>query len=85
MQCKVNRKVETEYVSVKDAELMTGRSRWSWRRDAYEGKIASVKLGASLLLPLAEIRRLIAENTRPAVVENGRGQTANNGVKGGRE
>jgi hypothetical protein len=59
-------KVEPEYVSVKDAETITGRSRWSWRRDAYEGKIASVKLGTKLLIPMAEIRRVIAENTRPA-------------------
>lgn len=58
-------RVETEYVSVQGAETMTGRSRWSWRRDAYEGKIASVKLGAKLLIPIAEIRRVIAENTRP--------------------
>jgi hypothetical protein len=58
-------KVEPEYVSVQSAEIMTGRSRWSWRRDAYEGKIASVKLGAKLLLPVSEIRRVIAENTRP--------------------
>ncbi len=58
-------KVETEYVSVQGAETMTGRSRWSWRRDAYDGKIASVKLGAKLLIPIAEIRRVIAENTRP--------------------
>ena len=58
-------KVEPEYVSVQGAENMTGRSRWSWRRDAYEGKIASVKLGAKLLIPIAEIRRVIAENTRP--------------------
>lgn len=58
-------KVEPEYVSVLGAETMTGRSRWSWRRDAYEGKIASVKLGAKLLIPIAEIRRVIAENTRP--------------------
>lgn len=58
-------KVETEYVSVQGAETMTGRSRWSWRRDAYEGKIASVKLGAKLLIPIAEIRRVIADNTRP--------------------
>lgn len=58
-------KVEAEYVSVQGAEAMTGRSRWSWRRDAYEGKIASVKLGAKLLIPIAEIRRVIAENTRP--------------------
>jgi hypothetical protein len=60
-------RVEAEYVSVQGAENMTGRSRWSWRRDAYEGKIASVKLGAKLLIPIAEIRRVIAENTRPAV------------------
>ena len=58
-------KVEPEYVSVQNAEMMTGRSRWSWRRDAYDGKIASVKLGAKLLIPIAEIRRVIAENTRP--------------------
>ena len=57
--------VEAEYVSVQGAETMTGRSRWSWRRDAYDGKIASVKLGAKLLIPIAEIRRVIAENTRP--------------------
>lgn len=58
-------RVEPELVSVQGAEIMTGRSRWSWRRDAYEGKIASVKLGAKLLIPIAEVRRVIAENTRP--------------------
>ena len=62
-------KVETEYVSVQGAETMTGRSRWSWRRDAYEGRIASVKLGAKLLIPISEIRRLVAENTRPRIVD----------------
>ena len=63
-------KVEPELVSVQGAEIMTGRSRWSWRRDAYEGKIASVKLGAKLLIPIAEVRRVIAENTRPRVTQN---------------
>ena len=58
-------KVEPEYIDVQDAEVMTGRSRWSWRRDAYTGRIASVKIGAKLLIPIAEIRRVIAENTRP--------------------
>jgi hypothetical protein len=61
-------KVEPELVSVQGAEIMTGRSRWSWRRDAYEGKIASVKIGAKLLIPIAEVRRVIQENTRPRVV-----------------
>jgi hypothetical protein len=60
-------------VSVQGAETMTGRSRWSWRRDAYDGKIASVKPGAKLLIPIAEIRRVIAENTRPALREVNRG------------
>ncbi len=58
-------KIEPEYVSVQSAETMTGRSRWSWRRDAYQGKIASVKIGAKLLIPISEVRRVIAENTRP--------------------
>jgi hypothetical protein len=58
-------KVEPELLSVQGAEIMTGRSRWSWRRDAYEGRIASVKLGSKLLIPVAEIRRVIAEGTRP--------------------
>jgi hypothetical protein len=58
-------KVEPESLSVQGAETMTGRSRWSWRRDAYEGKIASVKIGARLLIPVTEIRRVIAECTRP--------------------
>ncbi len=31
-------KIEPELVSVQSAEIMTGRSRWSRRRDAYEGK-----------------------------------------------
>ena len=62
-------KVEPELLSVQGAEIMTGRSRWSWRRDAYEGRIASVKLGSKLLIPVAEIRRVIAEGTRPRLVE----------------
>ena len=60
-------KLEPELVSVQGAETMTGRSRWSWRRDAYEGRIESVKLGARLLIPVSEIRRVVAENTRPRV------------------
>jgi len=59
--------IQPEYVSVAGAEAMTNRSRWTWRRDAYQGKIASVKIGAKLLIPIAEIRRIMAENTRPAV------------------
>ena len=59
-------RVEPELVSVQDAEVMTGRSRWSWRRDAYEGYVySSVKIGSRLLIPVAEIRRVISVGTRP--------------------
>ena len=61
--------IEPELLSVDEAEIMSGRSRWSWRRDAYAGRISSVKIGRRLLIPVAEIRRLIAEGTRPAVAQ----------------
>ena len=60
--------VKPEYTTVQGAEVMTGRSRWSWRRDAIAGTISSVKIGGKLLLPIAEIRRVLKENTRPAKV-----------------
>ena len=65
MQSKVIRGIEPELLGVVEAERMTGRSRWSWRRDCYSGAITSVKIGRRLLVPISEIRRVIAENTRP--------------------
>jgi len=66
---KQAKRIEAEYVGVEDAETLTGRSRWSWRKDAYSGRIASVKLGRRLLIPVAEIRRVLAEGLRPRVEE----------------
>ena len=54
-------------VGVQEAERLTGISKWTWRRWAYDGRVASVKLGTRLLIPRAEITRLVAENTRPSV------------------
>ena len=53
MQSKVNRKIEAELLGMADAEAMTGRSRWSWRRDCYSGIVASVKIGRRLFVPIA--------------------------------
>ena len=61
--------VEPEYVGVETAEAMTDRSRWSWRRDAYSGRIASAKLGRRLLIPITEIRRVMNEALRPAITK----------------
>jgi hypothetical protein len=67
MQSKVDRKIQPELLGMTDAEAMTGRSRWSWRRDCYSGAVASVKIGRRLFVPISEVRRVIAENTRPRV------------------
>jgi hypothetical protein len=61
--------VAREYLGVDEAQTVTGRSKWTWRRDAYEGKIASVKVGRRLLIPVSEIRRVMAEGLRPRLVE----------------
>jgi hypothetical protein len=57
--------VEPELLRLPEVEAMTGRSRWCWRRDCYSGAVASVKMGRSLFIPIAEVRRFISENTRP--------------------
>jgi hypothetical protein len=64
---KTKKGVEAELVGVQDAETMTGLSRWTWRAWAYSGRVASVKAGRRLLIPMAEIRRVIQEGTRPRV------------------
>lgn len=66
-QAQVEQGVKAGYVSVIEAETHTGVSRWTWRRWALDGKIASVKLGRRLVIPISEIERLVAENTRPAL------------------
>lgn len=60
--------LKAEYLSVVDAEIISGLSRWTWRAWAYSGRIASVKVGRRLLIPATEIHRIIAEGTRPQVV-----------------
>ena len=57
--------VEREWLGVIEAEIMTGRSRWTWRRAAYNGEVASCKVGRRLFIPTSEIRRVMAEGLRP--------------------
>lgn len=69
---KKGKPVQPEYVGVETAEAMTDRSRWSWRKDAYSGKIASVKIGRRLLIPISEIHRVMHEGLRPAIGGEGK-------------
>ncbi|HUN89657.1 MAG TPA: helix-turn-helix domain-containing protein [Terriglobales bacterium] len=59
--------MQREYLSPAESERLTGVSKWTWRRKAYEGTISSVKIGSRLLIPLSEIRRVIEQGTRPRV------------------
>jgi hypothetical protein len=70
MDGSAQRRIEAELLGMADAEAMTGRSRWSWRRDCYSGAVASVKIGRRLFVPTSEVRRVIAEGTRPRVEQN---------------
>jgi len=67
MRANQIRPQEVKLLSVAEAEIQTGVSRWTWRRWSYDGKIASVKLGKRLLIPTAEVERMICAGTRPAV------------------
>jgi predicted site-specific integrase-resolvase len=53
-----------QYLGANEAETRTGVSHWLWRRYAHEGRIASVKVGRRLLIPVAEIDRIMAEGMR---------------------
>jgi len=64
--------IQPQYIGVNEAEIMTGRSRWSWRKDAYAGRIASCKIGKRLLIPVAEIERVMSAGMRPAVSSEAR-------------
>jgi excisionase family DNA binding protein len=50
---------------IKDAAMRLGISVWTLRKKAYEGGVASVKIGAKLLIPASEIERLISDGMRP--------------------
>lgn len=54
-------------LSIKDFAASVGISVWTVRGWAYSGRLASVKLGARLMIPTTELDRLIEENLRPAI------------------
>ena len=54
-------------LTVREAEARTGRKAATWRRDILTKKIAYVKLGRSVRIPVEVIDRLIAEGWRESV------------------
>ena len=64
---KETKPLEREWIGVDEAQAITGRSKWSWRRDAYEGRIGSSKVGRRLLLRLKDVRQTMEAGYRPAL------------------
>ena len=73
-QMMVNHKIKGDvsmrngekYLSVFDAERLTGRKVSTWRRDILEKRIAFVKFGRSVRIPLSEIQRMVADGWQEA-------------------
>ena len=57
-------------LTVFEAEKLIGRKAVTLRRDIRLGKIASVRIGRQVRIPLDAIRELIKKGYRQAVEEN---------------
>jgi excisionase family DNA binding protein len=53
-------------LTVFEAEAMTGRKAATWRRDIRTRRIAYVRLGRQVRIPLAAIMELIQKGYRPS-------------------
>jgi hypothetical protein len=53
------------WLSVEELEALSGISRWTWRRWAQRGTIASAKVSTRLLVSRLEFDRVMAEASRP--------------------
>ena len=60
-------------IPVKEGARRLGISIWTLRKKAYEGDIASVKIGVKLLIPESEIARIVREGIRPRRGEHAAG------------
>jgi len=56
-----------KYVTVFEAEDLTGRKVSTWRRDILQKRVAIVKFGRSVRIPLSEIHRMVADGWVDAV------------------
>ncbi len=57
------------YITVEEAEAITGRKAATWRRDIFKRRIGFVKFGRLVRIPLSEIERLVKEGYRAPIVK----------------
>jgi hypothetical protein len=63
--------VGREWHSVEELEKFSGISKWTWRRWAQTGRIASAKVSTRLLISRSEYERIMREATRPRKASKG--------------
>ena len=54
----------TRLLTVQECEAMTGRKAATWRRDILERRIAYVKLGRLVRIPIEVVQQLIDQGWR---------------------
>lgn len=54
------------FLTLQEAETLTGRKVATWRRDLLLKKVAYVKFGRQVRIPLSEIERLVMDGWRGA-------------------
>jgi len=66
---RLAQEVEPMFVGLEQAQIISGVSRWTWRKWARTGVIDSLKVGGlrggRLLIPIGEVRRMLSEHFRP--------------------
>jgi hypothetical protein len=62
---KIPANITPLFCTLDDAQTISGISKWTWRQKAYSGEVESSKVGRRLLIPIAEVKRLIEEGRRP--------------------
>ena len=64
---EVAKMIAKEFLTVQEAETLTGRKAATWRRDVLERRIPYVKLGRLVRIPRAAIEDLIRRGYRKAI------------------
>jgi len=60
-------KISERLLTVQQAEQMTGRKACTWRKDIRERRIASVRIGRQIRIPIEAIQELIQKGFQPAL------------------
>jgi hypothetical protein len=65
----MRQEIKRDCLSVDECQSKSGMSAWWWRRQAYSGRVISIKISRRLMIPTSEVDRIISENTRPRIAE----------------